>query len=440
MPIDPNIALSYKPVGLDIAGAMQAAEERKLLQSRNALAGAQQAAAQDELNNALAARRYAGSVDLNDPKNAMRLMQYGETGAKMLQALQAGRASAASARSTQGEYASKKADYYLNGVLPFARNKGKQGIISMLDMMRADPDLAGSPLASMPKEFADANLPDPVTQPNEYAQWEQRMGLGLSEFLKQNAPKFTQVDAGGYGYTQQTPGLGGPATVVPGSRYTKTATPGELLTNARAKVDPMQYPLLAAAVAEGRMSPDRVNSRNASFLEQALQRNPKADLNSMAARGALMRNAGFQQKAISAEIIPEVLQNVVKAGKELNFSDVKFIANLQKWTAGQLQDPKLTEYMTLRNDSLLSIAATMRLIGMSDYATKLEEEAASPTMSPKQLDAWMSGQMKALSPRLKKLAGLSIDGANPAAASSTPTAVAPTDGVDHSNPLLGGKP
>ena len=202
MPIDPSIALSYKPVGLDIAGAMQAAEERKLLQSRNALAGAQQAAAQDELSNALAARRYAAGADLNDPQNAMRLMQYGETGAKMLQALQASRASAASARSTQGEYASKKADYYLNGVLPFARNKGKQGIISMLDMMRADPDLAGSPLASMPKEFADANLPDPQLQPNEYAQWEQRMGLGLSEFLKQSKPdiNFQTTGRGVEGY------------------------------------------------------------------------------------------------------------------------------------------------------------------------------------------------------------------------------------------------
>jgi hypothetical protein len=241
--------------------------------------------------------------------------------------------------------------------------------------------------------------------------------------------------------------MGGPAVQVPGSNYTKSPTISEKETGRhnrameqRSKVDPMQYPLLAAAVAEGRMSPDRVNSRNAGFLEQALQRNPTADLNAMAARGALMRNAGFQQKAISAEIIPEVLQNVVNAGKKLDFSDVKFIANIQKWTAGQLQDPKLTEYMTLRNDSLLSIAATMRLVGMSDYATKLEEEAAAPTMSPKQLDAWMSGQMKALNPRLKKLAGLSIDGANPAAPSGTPAAAVPADGVDHSTPLLGGKP
>ena len=256
--------------------------------------------------------------------------------------------------------------------------------------------------------------------PEKYSPENQRMTLATAD--KALELHFQQVDTGPGGYTLQMPSMGGPAVQVPGSNYTKSPTISEretgrhnLAMEQRAKVDPMQYPLLAAAVAEGRMSPDRVNSRNAGFLEQALQRNPTADLNSMAARGALMRNAGFQQKAISAEIIPEVLQNVVNAGKKLDFSDVKFIANIQKWTAGQLQDPKLTEYMTLRNDSILSIAATMRLVGMSDYATKLEEEAAAPTMSPKQLDAWMSGQMKALNPRLKKLAGLSIDGANPAA-------------------------
>jgi len=184
--MNPNIALSYKPVELDIEGAMQFRENKKRLESQNALAAAEQANQQDKLRNALALRDYAAKADFNDPKQAMSLMRYGESGANMLQSLQAGQASSASARKTGGEYANQKADYYLNGVLPFARNSGKQGIISMLDMMRKDPDLAGSPLVSMPKEFADTNLPDPVTQPDQYAQWEQRMGLGLSEFLKRN--------------------------------------------------------------------------------------------------------------------------------------------------------------------------------------------------------------------------------------------------------------
>ena len=253
--MNPNIALSYKPVELDIEGAMQFRENKKRLESQNALAAAEQANQQDKLRNSLALREYAANADFNDPKQAMSLMRYGESGANMLQSLQAGQASSASARKTGGEYANQKADYYLNGVLPFARNSGRKGIISMLDMMRKDPDLAGSPLASMPKEFADANLPDPIEQPEQYAQWEQRMGMGLSEFLKQNAPKFTQVDAGGYGYTQQIPGLGGPATEVPGSRYTKTMSPAEK-ARLDAETETGNYSedsknLMAALVAQG---------------------------------------------------------------------------------------------------------------------------------------------------------------------------------------------
>lgn len=393
MPIDPTIALSYKPVSLDVMGAMQAAEERKLMQSRNALAGAQQAAAQDELNNALAARRYAGGADLSDPQNAMRLLGYGKEGADMFQSLQAGRASSAAARKSQLEASGVKAGQYRQ-ILPFV-NSPKDAAL-WLQMHHDDPDMQDSPVARMPLDVALSRIPQ---DPAGFQKWKQMAALGIDKYIERNTMTANE----------QSMETDRAAVRTETGRH-------NLAMEQRAKVDPMQYPLLAAAVAEGRMSPDRVNSRNAGFLEQALQRNPTADLNSMAARGALMRNAGFQQKAISAEIIPEVLQNVVNAGKKLDFSDVKFIANIQKWTAGQLQDPKLTEYMTLRNDSLLSIAATMRLVGMSDYATKLEEEAAAPTMSPKQLEAWMSGQMKALNPRLKKLAGLSIDGANPAAA------------------------
>jgi len=452
MPLDTNIAMGFQsPQFESPVNMMGNMMKLKSMQQQNALAEQQMADLTTQRNRAAALdAAYQGAYnpetgEINYNAIAGKLAQGGQGSA--IPGLMKTRDEAAKARYEQLD----------------ARGKAfvQEGNVFQSQLQQVDPSDPNAPLL-MAKFILGHHAPGSITaellkaqgitpeqslaaldnavKTNRFEDFLKRSQLGAAEFIKANAPKFTQVDAGGYGFTQQISGLGGPATEVPGSRYKKTATPGELLTNARAKVDPMQYPLLAAAVAEGRMSPDRVNSRNAGFLEQALQRNPTADLNAMAARGALMRNAGFQQKAISAEIIPEVLQNVVNAGKKLDFSDVKFIANIQKWTAGQLQDPKLTEYMTLRNDSLLSIAATMRLVGMSDYATKLEEEAASPTMSPKQLDAWMSGQMKALNPRLKKLAGLSIDGANPAAASGTPAATAPTDGVDHSNPLLGGKP
>ena len=65
----------------------------------------------------------------------------------------------------------------------------------------------------------------------KFADFYTRSVLGADEFVKANAPKFTQVDAGGYGYTQQTPGLGGTATEVPGSRYNITRSPNASVTN-----------------------------------------------------------------------------------------------------------------------------------------------------------------------------------------------------------------
>ncbi|CAB4164271.1 hypothetical protein UFOVP830_18 [uncultured Caudovirales phage] len=200
------------------------------------------------------------------------------------------------------------------------------------------------------------------------------------------------------------------------SSIKKGATPGQVMTNERltaSGVNSANYPLLAQGIAEGRISPDRVNSRNATILEQALRLNPNADLNQLAGQGALARNPAFQQKAMAVESIPEVIKSVAEAGKKLNFSDnVKAIAEMQKWYAGQTQDPKLTEYMTLRNDSLMSIAYAMRQAGMSDYATRMEAEAASPSMSPAQLDAWVNAQMKALEPRLKQYRSVSVTGGN----------------------------
>jgi hypothetical protein len=180
MPLDPNIALSYKPVGLDIAGAMQAANERKLMQSRNALAGTQQAAAQDELNNALAARRYAGGADLSDPQNAMRLLGYGKEGADMFQSLQAGRASSAAARKSQLEASGVKAGQYRQAL---AFVDSPNAAMEWLQAHHDDPDMQDSPVARMPLDVALSRIPqDPVG----FQQWKQQAALGIDEYIKRN--------------------------------------------------------------------------------------------------------------------------------------------------------------------------------------------------------------------------------------------------------------
>lgn len=180
MPIDPNIAMSYKPVGLDIAGAMQAAEERKALHARNALAAAQMANQQDELNNALAARQYAGSSDLSDPKNAMGLLRFGKQGADMYQSLLAGQASSASARKTRLEAAGEKAGQYRQA-LAFVNSPSAAA--EWLQAHHDDPDMADSPVARMPLDVALSRIPQ---DPAGFQQWKQMAALGIDEYIKRN--------------------------------------------------------------------------------------------------------------------------------------------------------------------------------------------------------------------------------------------------------------
>lgn len=116
-----------------------------------------------------------------------------------------------------------------------------------------------------------------------------------------------------------------------------------------------------------------------------------------------MRNAAFMNRAITVETLPDIMQNMVNAGKKVGFSDIKIVGRLQKWSKGELNDPALTEYMTIRNDALMNIASAMRGAGMSDKAHEAEIEAASPSMSPAALDAWLKGQMETLRPRLKRM-------------------------------------
>jgi hypothetical protein len=89
---------------------------------------------------------------------------------------------------------------------------------------------------------------------------------------------------------------------------------------------------------------------------------------------------------------------------------------------GELNDPALTEYMTVRNDTLLKLAATMRGVGMSDQAHTAEMEASKPTMSPEAMRAWARGQMSVIAKEQEKNKTLMHPNLHPGA---TPPASAP---------------
>lgn len=178
------------------------------------------------------------------------------------------------------------------------------------------------------------------------------------------------------------------------------------------------------AITTGRLDPARVNSRTAKIFAQGeLANSGRSDFVALTGNAAINRNVPFRQKAMNAEVLPEIMNNMVEAGKRVNYPDAKFAGVLKEWSLGQINDPDLTEYMTQRNDALMSIASVMRAQGMTDMAHQAEIQASVPTMSPRALDAWLRGQMKSLTPRLKQYNSYSKTGPNAPKSGGGPTTI-----------------
>lgn len=89
-------------------------------------------------------------------------------------------------------------------------------------------------------------------------------------------------------------------------------------TGAMGNVTPDHMAALQQAIADGRLDPARVNSRTAAIFGELESRNPgKTNFNRLTADAVLQRNAGFQQKAITQEALPTLMQHVTSLGKEI---------------------------------------------------------------------------------------------------------------------------
>jgi hypothetical protein len=186
----------------------------------------------------------------------------------------------------------------------------------------------------------------------------------------------------------------------------KDADPAAFRAATWGATSPEGIAALTGAVHEGRLDPTRINSRTAPILAQIEQNTPGMNFNRLHADAALQSNATFQQKAMSVDMLPGLLQNVTSLGKKLNggtgYNDLKTVGMMQQFMNGQTNDPDYTEYMTARNDTLLRLASVMRGTGMSDQAHTAEVEAMSPTLAPYALDAWLKGQMSVVTPLLAR--------------------------------------
>jgi hypothetical protein len=160
---------------------------------------------------------------------------------------------------------------------------------------------------------------------------------------------------------------------------------------------------LAQMLANNEIDVSQLPKRGTSFnkiIAAAKILNPDFNARTRTADFNLSKNAAYRQKAMTAEVLPDIMNEIVNAGKEVDFSNVRSVGSFQKFYKEQMNDPKLVEYMALRNDGLMEIAGVMRSAGMTDKAHQAEEEAMNPTMSPRALDAWATAQTKALRVRL----------------------------------------
>lgn len=243
----------------------------------------------------------------------------------------------------------------------------------------ADPMMLGGRAQTAAQQGIQGKIAEPISVPKEYA-------------VAPGAPAPV---------VQQTP-LGASETMENLANATlnheRAANPSAF----RGSVFQLQElpPELQRAVAEGRLDPAKLNQRNIHIWTQLAQNNPDADFNALMAGGALQRNPAFRQRTIAVDSLPAVMSHMAELGKQLEFNDIAVLGKIQAWAKGQLNDPLYQEYMTTRNDTLMTVANVMRGVGMSDQAHRAEIEAASPSLSPSAMDAWLRGQMAALQPRL----------------------------------------
>jgi hypothetical protein len=162
---------------------------------------------------------------------------------------------------------------------------------------------------------------------------------------------------------------------------------------------------LANMLARNEIDVSQLPKRGDSFnmiVAMAKQINPDMNVRELTSDFALAKNPTFRQKAIVAESVDDIIDEVVRAGKKVDYSNIKAYGSFQKFVKEQSNDPALAEYMTLRNDGLMELAFVMRGAGMTDQAHKAEQEAMNPTMSPRALDAWANAQKRVLKPRLDR--------------------------------------
>lgn len=427
MPIDANIALGVKPMQIE-SPMNQMAQMYQLqnAQSQNELAKytIDKAQREDQMQNALYSRLQDPNFDPTNAEHVKGLYQYGTPGIGVIKSIGEQGEKALQQKKITGEIATS--DYALKTkqhdetIKDLASTTNAVDAAAAIDKYVTDKKLTADEAAQL-----KASIPTDSTQ---YGAWQTKMLTHLNDAKTQleiTKPNWVERTNGQLKWFEdinsRSPTFGKTQDVMPlqvSPNTTATinaqATQGNLnRQNAKdvaklrnsGELTPEQNDALYGpdgAVTTGKLDPYKISSRNSHILANAYLSNPNTDMNKLASDAAMMRNAPTMNRAYTAEQLPTIISNVVDAGKKVNYSDAKFFGKVQEFINGQSNDPNFINYMTQRNDALITITGVMRGNGATDQAHRAEIEAAPSTMSPKAFDAWAAGQMKALEPRLKQ--------------------------------------
>lgn len=484
MPLDTNIALGVRPmeVASPLAQYGQIAAIQNA-QNQNALAQFQLESArrQDVTQNALN-KAWGEAVDPSTGKvdyNKLTGLLAAGGAAQQIPAILKQQTEAQAAATTEAQHRAKlaidKTAMYRDMVGSIT---SRDDAIKWLQTQMNDPDMASTPVAKVPLMQAAANIP---TDPVGLDRWKQQHALGMTKYVELNKPHFVTENLGGTSQVSAIPGLGGAPSVL--STTKKTATPGELMVDARARER------LAAETATGVLSPESLALASNLYIQTGQlpplgigkgAANVKAQIMNEAAK---LATSGGTNAADAASNIVGAKQNVAsqtqavkafatgKQGQQVNAfntaidhlgtmdklsdalanGDVKAINFLGNEVAKQTGQPAPTNFNAAKQIVTAEVIKAVVASGGGVTERQEAERNFSNANSPEQLKGvintykqLLGGQLKSLNLQYENTTGrkdfekkLTPDAkATLAKLRNAEAPAAAAGGVDLSNPLL----
>jgi hypothetical protein len=243
MPLDPSIILGARPAQFDMAqfspmNAMTGVMKFKQLDQENRINALKMQEYERARTEEEGLRNYLAEADFAKPETRTNLLRYGKAGAAQAEALSKQDTAALTQRKAEFEIQKSRKDFIAQAQRDTSQNPSDANITAYKEDLMANPLFTNAEKAQMAKG-ADRILAMPVDQRQQFMA---SQGASASE-LK---PTTFAQDLGPSGRLMSRSAFGGPATVVPGSEYTKGKTFADLTSEKQATTSAGQLGLAQA--------------------------------------------------------------------------------------------------------------------------------------------------------------------------------------------------